>query len=115
MGMSCPFTRPSSRRVRHHHGTPVPVLAIISCRGEQMSDDFGTVNARRGDRAREIDVMRQQYRTHRDTLQRLAADAPTYHLAAEDHRLSDQFATARAKLAQLGTDKPTAGAGRTPF
>src|SRR5260221_1813204 len=114
MGMSCPFTRPGSRRVRHHHGTPVPVLAIISCRGEQMSDDFGTVNARRGDRAREIEVMRQQYRTHRDTLQRLAADAPTDHLAAEYQRLSDEVETALAKLDELEKRNPT-GPASTPL
>lgn len=79
-----------------------------------MSDDFGTVNARRSDRAREIEVMRQQYRTHRDTLQRLAADAPTDHLAAEYHRLSDEIETALTKLDELERRNPT-GSGSTPL
>src|SRR6266542_715914 len=56
-------------------------------RGEQMSDDFGTVNVRRGDRAREIEVLRQHYRGHRDALSRLVADAPTEQLAGEYQRL----------------------------
>ncbi len=79
-----------------------------------MSDDFGTVNVRRGDRAREIEVMRQQYRTHRDTLQRLAADAPTDHLAAEYQRLSEEIETALAKLDELERRNPT-GTGSTPL
>lgn len=66
-----------------------------------MSDDFGTVNVRRGDRAREIEVMRQRYRAHRDTLQRLAADAPTDHLASEYQRLAGEIDTAMAKLDEL--------------
>ena len=66
-----------------------------------MSDDFGTVNVRRGDRAREIEVMRQRYRAHRDTLQRLAADAPTDHLATEYQRLAGEIDVAMAKLDEL--------------
>jgi len=30
------------------------------------SDDFGTVSVKRGDRARELEVMRQRYRAHRE-------------------------------------------------
>src|SRR5258705_13090803 len=74
-----------------------------------MSDDFGTVNVRRGDRAREIEVMRQRYRAHRDTLQRLAADAPTDHLATEYQRLAGEIDVAMAKLGELegrGTTLP---------
>ena len=48
-----------------------------------MSDDFGTVNVRRGERSREIEVLREHYRTHRDALGRMAAEAPTQHLTAE--------------------------------
>lgn len=48
-----------------------------------MSDDFGTVNVSRAERAREIEVLRQHYRRHRETLSKLIADAPTEHLAAE--------------------------------
>ena len=40
-----------------------------------MSDDFGTVSVKRGDRAREIEVLRQHYRTHRDALVRMVSDA----------------------------------------
>src|SRR5438270_6737798 len=66
-----------------------------------MSDDFGTVSVRRGDRAREIEVMRQRYRAHRDTLQRLAADAPTDYLATEYQRLAGEVEKALAKLEEL--------------
>ena len=79
-----------------------------------MSDDFGTVNVRRGDRAREIEAMRQQYRTHRDTLQRLAADAPTDYLATEYQRLAREVETAMAKLDELEGRNPT-GPGSTPL
>src|SRR5947199_3532098 len=66
---------------------PSPRFCKDSRRGEQMSDDFGTVNVRRGDRAREIEVLRQHYRAHRDALGRMIADAPTEQLAAEYQRL----------------------------
>src|SRR5258706_11631643 len=67
----------------------------------RMSDDFGTVSVRREDRAREIEIMRQRYRAHRDTLQRLAADAPTDHLAMEYQQLVAEVEKALAKLDEL--------------
>ncbi|MEA2463775.1 MAG: hypothetical protein QOJ98_1522 [Acidobacteriota bacterium] len=66
-----------------------------------MSDDFGTINLRRGERAREIEVLRQHYRQHRDALQRLIADAPTEHLATEYERLIGDIDRALAKLHEL--------------
>lgn len=66
-----------------------------------MSDEFGTVNVRRGDRAREIEVIRQHYRTHRDALTRMIADAPTEHLAGEYQRLINEIDTALAKIDEL--------------
>src|SRR5438270_2027544 len=66
-----------------------------------MSDDFGTVNVRRGDRAREIEVLRQHYRTHRDALVRMVPDAPTEQLAAEYQRLVASIDASARKLDEL--------------
>ncbi|HYI09806.1 MAG TPA: DUF1573 domain-containing protein [Thermoanaerobaculia bacterium] len=66
-----------------------------------MSDDFGTINVRRGERAREIEVMRQHYRSHRDALQRMHADAPTEHLASEYQRLIGEIDRNMVKLDEL--------------
>lgn len=66
-----------------------------------MSDDFGTVSVGRGDRAREIEVMRKQYRAHRDALSRMAADAPTEQLASEYQRLGAEIDVALRKLDEL--------------
>ncbi|HEV7923137.1 MAG TPA: DUF1573 domain-containing protein [Thermoanaerobaculia bacterium] len=66
-----------------------------------MSDEFGTVNVRRGDRAREIEVIRQHYKAHRDALTRMMGDAPTEHLASEYQRLVQEIDTALAKLDEL--------------
>jgi hypothetical protein len=52
-----------------------------------MSDDFGTVNMNRAARARELEILRQQYRSHRDALAQLAAEAPSEQLAGEYQRL----------------------------
>src|ERR1051326_4810410 len=82
-------------------------------RGEQMSDDFGTVNARRGDRAREIEVLRQHYRGHRDALSRLVADAPTEQLAAEYQRLIAGIDDALRKLDEL-EGRPATQPGSRP-
>ncbi|HEY0155866.1 MAG TPA: DUF1573 domain-containing protein [Thermoanaerobaculia bacterium] len=70
------------------------------------SDDFGTINVRRGERAREIEVMRQHYRQHRDALQRMTADAPTEHLAAEYTRLVVEIDRSLAKLEELEGKTP---------
>jgi hypothetical protein len=66
-----------------------------------MSDDFGTVNVKRGDRAREIEVLRQHYRTHREALARMVADAPTEQLAAEYQRLVASIDVSLRKLDEL--------------
>lgn len=66
-----------------------------------MSDDFGTINLRRGERAREIEVLRQHYRQHRDALTRMIADAPTEHLATEYERLIGEIDRALSKLHEL--------------
>ena len=66
-----------------------------------MSDDFGTVSVKRGDRAREIEVLRQHYRTHRDALMRMIPDAPTEQLAAEYQRLVASIDASLRKLDEL--------------
>jgi hypothetical protein len=66
-----------------------------------MSDDFGTVNQRRGDRAREIEILRQQYRRHQEALQRMTEDAPTERLASEYERLLGEIDAALVKLDEL--------------
>ncbi|HEY6140343.1 MAG TPA: DUF1573 domain-containing protein [Thermoanaerobaculia bacterium] len=78
-----------------------------------MSDDFGTVNVRRGERAREIEVLRQHYRGHRDALARLAADAPTEQLAAEYHRLIASVDDSLRKLDEL-EGRPATQPGTRP-
>src|SRR5688572_15892979 len=66
-----------------------------------MSDDLGTINAKRGERAREIEVLRQHYRQHREALARMNMDAPTEHLAAEYQRLITEIDRALGKLNEL--------------
>jgi hypothetical protein len=66
-----------------------------------MSDDFGTINVTRGERAREIEVLRQHYRQHREALARMVADAPTEHLATEYQRLIVEIDRALGKLNEL--------------
>src|SRR5436309_9802073 len=66
-----------------------------------MSDDFGTVNIKRGDRAREIEILRQHYRAHRDALVQMGREAPSEQLAAEYQRLVRSIETSLAKLDDL--------------
>ncbi len=66
-----------------------------------MSDDFGTVNVKRGDRAREIEVLRQHYKVHRDTLTQMVPDAPAEHLAVEYKRLIADIDASIRKLDEL--------------
>ncbi len=75
-----------------------------------MSDDFGTVNIKKGERTREIEVLRQHYRQHREALVRMNADAPTEHLAAEYQRLIAEIDRALGKLSEL----ESAGAASPP-
>jgi Protein of unknown function (DUF1573) len=75
-------------------------------------DDFGTINVKRGERAREIEVLRQHYRQHREALVRMTADAPTEHLAAEYQRLTIEIDRALGKLNEL--EGAAAAAASTP-
>src|SRR5436190_18530250 len=65
------------------------------------SDDFGTVNVRRGERTREIEVMREHYRRHREALAAMMAEAPTEHLANEYRRLLADIDGSLTKLDEL--------------
>jgi hypothetical protein len=56
---------------------------------------------KRGDRAREIEVLRQHYRTHRETLVRMVPDAPTEQLAGEYQRLVASIDASLRKLDEL--------------
>lgn len=68
-----------------------------------MSEDFGTVNIRRGDRGRELEVLRQHYRRHREALAKMLDDAPTEALAADYLRLIEQIDRSLLKLGELDT------------
>jgi hypothetical protein len=78
-----------------------------------MSDDFGTVNVKRGDRAREIEVLRQHYGTHRDALTRMIPDAPTEQLAAEYQKLVASIDASLQKLDELEGRTTSAGFAET--
>jgi Protein of unknown function (DUF1573). len=78
-----------------------------------MSDDFGTVNVKRGDRAQEIEVLRQHYNLHRDTLTRMVPDAPTQHLATEYQRLVADIDASIRKLNELEGRTSDAGFSET--
>lgn len=68
-----------------------------------MSDDFGTVNMNRAARARELEILRQQYRSHRDALAQLVADAPSEQLAAEYQRLIAIVEESLQRIEELDT------------
>ena len=83
-----------------------------------MSDDFGTVSVKRGDRAREIEVLRQHYRTHRDALTRMIPNAPTEQLAAEYQRLVASIDASLRKLDEVegrGTSSGTVAVPAAAF
>jgi hypothetical protein len=65
------------------------------------TEDFGTVNVKRGDRAREIEILRQNYRSHRDALLQMAREAPSEQLAGEYQRLIRSIEASLAKLNEL--------------
>jgi len=79
-----------------------------------MSDDFGTVNVRRGERAREIEMLRQHYRVHRETLAKLLSEAPTEHLASEYQRLIGDIDSSIAKVDEIEGHAPAAAAAAPP-
>ena len=84
-----------------------------------MSEEFGTVSARKGDRAREIARLREHYRGHRETLSGLTGDAPSDHLATEYQRLIGEIDVAVKKLDELegkpSTSPPTLSADTNPM
>ena len=74
-----------------------------------MSDDFGTVSVRRGDRAREIEMVRQRYRNHREALAGLSADPPSEHLGGEYQRLLGEIDASLQKLDEMEHRPRSAG------
>lgn len=70
-----------------------------------MQEEFGTVSVKRN---REIEAVRTHYKQHRDALLRLAAEAPTEHLAGEYHRLVHQIEVSLVKLDELEGRRPAA-------
>ena len=66
-----------------------------------MSDDFGTVNVNRVERAREIEAIRQHHRRHREEISKLLADAPSEHLAAVYRQLITEIDASISKLDDL--------------
>lgn len=84
-----------------------------------MSDEFETVHSSRAERSREIEVLRANYRRHREALKRMAAEAPTDALAQDYQRLVMSIDTSLAKLDELdGAAAPLrlkTDAGSTPL
>jgi hypothetical protein len=64
-----------------------------------MSEDWNTVDAKRS--ARDLEILRQRYRNHRDALSRLNGDAPTEQLATEYARLMSEIDRSLEKLNEL--------------
>lgn len=79
-----------------------------------MPEEFGTVNLKQGAQTREIELIRRHYRSHRETLARLVADAPTEYLASEYQRLISEIDMAVRKLDEL-EGKPSTSPGTTPI
>jgi len=71
-----------------------------------MSDDFGTVNVNRVERAREIEAIRQHHRRHREEISKLLADAPSEHLAAVYRQLITEIDASISKLDVLEGREP---------
>jgi hypothetical protein len=63
-----------------------------------MSDDFGTISAKR---TKDVDGVRAHYKRHRDTLTNLVNDAPTELIAADYRRVIADIDIALAKLDSL--------------
>ena len=77
-----------------------------------MPEEFGTVNLKQGAQTREIELMRRHYRSHREALTRLIADAPTEYLASEYQRLIAEIDMAVRKLDEL-EGKPSSASAST--
>jgi hypothetical protein len=78
-----------------------------------MSEEFGTVNLKRAE-SREIELLRRHYQSHRDSLGRLIADAPSEVLAREYQRLIGEIDTAVLKLDEREGRKPGVNADTNP-
>ncbi|HEX9500812.1 MAG TPA: hypothetical protein VGA10_04090, partial [Thermoanaerobaculia bacterium] len=83
------------------HSRAVPFLATITGRGEQMPEEFGTVNLKAGTQQREIELLRRHYRSHREALSKMISDAPSEHLAGEYQKLVADIEMAVRKLDEL--------------
>src|SRR5690349_20385335 len=94
------------------HSRYAPILARISNRGEQMPEEFGTVNLKQGTQQREIELLRRHYRSHKDALTKMTGDAPSEHLAGEYQKLIAEIDMAVRKLDEL--EGKTAGAPPAP-
>lgn len=79
-----------------------------------MSDDFGTVNLRRGERSREIEILRGHYRRHREALVAMIEDSPTEHLALEYQKIVTELDRSLSKLDELEGVAPAARAPEPP-
>lgn len=71
-----------------------------------MPDQFETMNLKSA-RNREVDLLRQHYRQHRESLGKLAADAPTEQLAREYTKLVAEIDSALRKLDELEGRAPS--------
>ena len=73
-----------------------------------MSDDFGTLNVRRGERSREIEILRGHYLRHREALVAMIEDSPTEHLAHEYQKIVVELDRSLTKLDELEGVTPAA-------
>jgi uncharacterized protein DUF1573 len=79
-----------------------------------MTEDFETVNGKARMMARDIDALRQRYLEHRQSLERLAADAPTETLAQRYRQVIAEIDSAVQKLADLERGIDPAAAAAAP-
>jgi hypothetical protein len=79
-------------------------------------DDWNTVNIKpgKGGVIRDIDLLRKRYDDHRATLEQLAADAPTEHLARRYRELIADVDSAVAKLDALDAEPADPRPAREP-
>jgi hypothetical protein len=66
-----------------------------------MPEEFGTVNMKRSQVAREFDVLRQRYYEHQEILARMSAEAPTETLARRYDELRREVGSALERLNEL--------------
>jgi hypothetical protein len=75
-----------------------------------MADEWNTVNIKpgKGGVVRDIDLLRKRYSDHRSMLERLAADAPSEHMARRYRDLVAEVDAAVAKLDALESEPESA-------